>query len=368
MRPNESEAGTERQKENDVQQGVRKAPTTADEAKSDARLLSSSRKHRNGQDAERGNKYERNADAERCCVMFYWYKSAPYSTIESMTATTAPTAHHFTVDLEEHFQVSALEPFVTRDDWSTLESRVVQNTELLLDLLSVRGTRATFFILGWVAERQPFLIRQIAAAGHEIASHGWDHRRVTQQEPAAFRESVRASRILLEDLTGQRVFGFRAPSFSIVPGREWALDVLIEEGYLYDSSLFPVRRPGYGYSGGQRDVHSLQRPAGQITEVPPATLRLAGVNLPAAGGAYLRLLPLALVRQAILSCEQRGVPATLYIHPWELDPAQPVLCDSWPTRIRHYGGLERTAPRLSALLTEFDFQPIADTLALGAVA
>jgi polysaccharide deacetylase family protein (PEP-CTERM system associated) len=232
----------------------------------------------------------------------------------------------------------------------------------LLELLGERGVRATMFILGCVAEAHPDLVRELAAAGHEIASHGWDHRRVTEQTPEEFRGSVRRTKIFLEDLTGAPVLGFRAPSFSIVPGGEWALDILVEEGYLYDSSLFPVRRRGYGYPGGQRDPHWLERPVGRLAEVPPATLRRWGGNFPAAGGGYLRLLPPWLFRSAFLDAERRGVPATFYIHPWELDPDQPRLAVSWPTRLRHYGGLQGCASRVRHLLHEFSFQPIAATL------
>jgi polysaccharide deacetylase family protein (PEP-CTERM system associated) len=219
------------------------------------------------------------------------------------------------------------------------------------------------FVLGLVAEEQPALVRELAAAGHEIASHGWDHRRITDQEPEEFRASVRRTKILLEDLTGTAVLGFRAPSFSLVPGREWALDILIEEGYLYDSSLFPIRRSGYGYAGGGRDPYWLERAAGRLAEVPPATLRRWGANLPAAGGGYLRLLPLWLIRAALRDAERRGVPGTFYIHPWEIDPGQPRLAVPWPTRLRHYGGLRRAAGRIRSLLQEFRFQPIAATLA-----
>lgn len=279
-----------------------------------------------------------------------------------MTRAESMVAHHFTVDVEEYFQVSAFESRVPRARWSDLESRVEANTIALLDLLAEREIRATMFILGWVAERHPGLIREVAAAGHEIASHGWDHRRITQQGPEEFRDSVRRTKSCLEELTGTPVMGFRAPSFSIVPGREWALDILLEEGYLYDSSLFPVRRSGYGYPGGVRDLHWLERPVGRLAEVPPATLRRWGANLPAAGGGYLRLLPLGLIRAAFRDAEQRGVPATFYIHPWELDPAQPRLPVSWPTRVRHYSGLGRTADRIRSLLREFHFQPIAATL------
>ena len=185
------------------------------------------------------------------------------------------------------------------------------------------------------------MVRAIARAGHEVASHGWDHRRVTEQSPEQFRDSVRRTKRLLEDLAGAAVLGFRAPSYSIVAGCEWALDVLVEEGYRYDSSLFPVRRPGYGYAHGARDPHWLERPAGRLAEVPPATLRVLGVNLPAAGGAYFRLFPYALVASALRAFERRGVPGTFYIHPWEIDPEQPRFAVPAMTRMRHYEGLDR---------------------------
>jgi len=271
--------------------------------------------------------------------------------------------HHFTVDVEEYFQVSALEPYVPRSRWKTFESRVVASTLEVSRLLISHGSRGTFFILGWVAEREPGLVRQLAEAGHEIASHGWDHRRVTEQDPTDFRQSVSRTKHLLEELSGSPVLGFRAPSFSIVPGREWALDILIEEGYRYDSSLFPVARRGYGYPSAKRDPHWLERSSGSIAEFPPATLRRLGLNFPAAGGAYLRLLPLRLIRSALQDATRQGVPATFYIHPWELDPDQPRVNTSLLTRIRHYGGLARTAPRLESLLQEFSFQPIRDTIA-----
>ena len=273
------------------------------------------------------------------------------------------TAHHFTVDLEEYFQVSAFESRVARSEWTRFESRVTAQVLLLLDLLARYEARATFFVLGWVAERQAALIRTIARAGHEIASHGWDHMRVTHQTPRQFRASIRRTKALLEENTGAPVLGFRAPSFSIVPGWEWALDVLIEEGYRYDSSLFPVRRPGYGYPGGSPDPHWLKRSAGRLAEVPPATLRWCGLRLPAAGGAYFRLLPYAVIRAAFLQCERRGVPGTFYIHPWEIDPGQPRLTVSWLTRVRHYGGLRGTAHRLERLLAEFRFTAVRDTVA-----
>ncbi len=272
-------------------------------------------------------------------------------------------AHHFTIDLEEYFQVSAFESCVGRSQWERLESRVAGQVARVLEMLARHDARATVFVLGWVAERHAELVRTIARAGHEIASHGWDHARVTRQTPRQFRDSIRRSKQRLEEITGAAVLGFRAPSFSIVPGCEWALDLLIEEGYAYDSSLFPVRRPGYGYPRGPRDPQWLERPAGRLAEIPPTTLRWCGVQLPAAGGAYLRLLPYGLVRAALRQCEHRGQPGTFYIHPWELDPAQPRLAVSWLTRVRHYGGLRATAQRLERLLAEFRFTAVRDTVA-----
>ena len=270
--------------------------------------------------------------------------------------------HCFTVDVEEHFQVSAFEPSVPRDAWPGMPSRVAGNVDRLLAALDRRGARGTFFVLGLVAERSPEVVRAIAAAGHEVASHGWDHRRVTHLRPEEFRESVRRSRVVLEDLSALPVVGFRAPSFSIVPGLEWALDILLEEGYRYDSSLFPVRRPGYGYGGGRRDPHQLMRPAGALDEFPPATVRWLGWTLPAAGGAYFRIFPYELVRRALRDCERRGVAGTFYIHPWEVDPEQPRLPGSVTARLRHYTGLRRTAARLERLLSEFRFGTIAERL------
>jgi len=275
-----------------------------------------------------------------------------------MRTRQAPIAHHFTVDVEEHFQVSAFEPYVSRGDWDRLESRVAGAVYRLLALLQRHRARGTFFVLGWVAERHPLLIKAIAGAGHEVASHGWDHARVTEQTPEQFRGSVRSTKDLLENLVGAPVVGFRAPSFSIVPGREWALDILIEEGHTYDSSLFPVWRRGYGYPRAPRDPHVWRCGAGAIVEIPPATLRRAAFNFPAGGGAYFRLFPYALSRAALRDCARRGVPGMFYVHPWEVDPEQPRLNVSWATRQRHYGGLERTTPRLGRLLSEFRFTSV----------
>lgn len=278
------------------------------------------------------------------------------------------SVHHFTVDVEEYFHVSAFERHVPRASWEGRERRLARTMPWLLDQLAGAGARGTFFVLGVVGRSDPEVVRAIAAAGHEIASHGWDHRRVTELDPPAFRAQVRDSRALLEDLAGTGVNGYRAPSFSIVPGREWALEILVEEGYRYDSSLYPVRRPGYGYPGGARGMHTIPTPAGEIVELPPATLRLGGANFPAGGGGTFRQLPLAFTRAALRDCAGRGEPGTFYIHPWELDPDQPRI-PGLPrlTRIRHYRGLDRARGRIDALLREFRFRSIAESLLPGAL-
>lgn len=278
------------------------------------------------------------------------------------TAVPARINHFFTVDVEEYFQVVALSPYAPRKAWTSFESRVEPAIDRLLDLMAAHGATGTFFTVGWVAERHAAMVKRIAAAGHELASHTYDHVRVTHQTPKAFRTSIRRTKQVLEDLTGAPVLGFRAPSFSIVRGTEWALDLLIEEGHLYDSSLFPVSRGGYGYAGGKRDPHWIDRKSGRIAEIPPATLQVFGKTLPAAGGAYFRILPPQLVHAALRSSESRGVPGTFYIHPWEWDPGQPHLEVPVLTRVRHYGGQRGVFGRIERLLTAFDFGSIASVL------
>jgi polysaccharide deacetylase family protein (PEP-CTERM system associated) len=277
-------------------------------------------------------------------------------------STIVPGRHFFTVDVEEYFQVAALAPLAPMERWESFESRVEAQVTRLLELLARNDARATFFTVGWVAQRHPAMLRAIAAAGHELASHTWDHRKVYDQTPEEFRQSIRRTKQTLEDLGGSPVVGFRAPSFSIVRGAEWALDCLLEEGYRYDSSLFPVRRGGYGYVGGERDPHWIDRPGGRLLEIPPATLRVGAMTFPAAGGAYFRVLPYALVRAALRSAESRSVPGTFYIHPWEYDPGQPRLRVSLVTSLRHYGRLGGVWPRLERLLREFRFTSIAEGL------
>ena len=276
--------------------------------------------------------------------------------------TPSDTKHFFTVDVEEYFQVNAFESVVSRDDWDRWPRRLDRSVPLLLDELARSGSTGTFFVLGWIADRSPEIVRDIARAGHEIASHGFWHRRVNVMTPSGFRDDLRAARHALEDLVGESVDGYRAPSFSITRRNEWAFDVLMEEGFRYDSSVFPVRRHDYGIPDAPRDPYIVERAAGTLTEIPLATAAIGGLTLPAAGGAYLRHMPFALVRRAFAQAQNRGKPATFYIHPWEIDADQPRMPVGLVTRLRHYRGLASTLDRVRRLLGEFRFTSIASML------
>jgi polysaccharide deacetylase family protein (PEP-CTERM system associated) len=279
-----------------------------------------------------------------------------------MQSELSKTTHFFTVDVEEYFQVRALRSVVSRDEWLSRPSRVAKSIDQLLECLDRHGARGTFFLLGWIARHHPEVARMIAEAGHEIASHGYWHEQVTALTPAQFLDDVRSSKHQLEDVTGVTVLGYRAPSFSIIPGLEWAFDVLIEAGYRYDSSLFPIRRRGYGYPSALCAPHLMQRAGGTLAEFPLATTKILSYSVPAAGGGYLRQFPLAVIRRAFREASERGESATFYIHPWEIDPDQPRLAVSHLNRIRHYRGLERTLERIERLLEEFSFGTIASYL------
>lgn len=267
-----------------------------------------------------------------------------------------PLVNAMTIDVEDYFHVSAFDGVVPRSQWDRLESRVCANTERLLDLFADHNVRATFFVLGWVAERHPALIGRIAAAGHEVASHGFGHRLVYDQTAAAFREDVRRAKAVVEQAAGTAVRGYRAPSYSIVPRSLWALDILIEEGYTYDSSIFPIRHDRYGIPVSGRHAYVIDRKAGRIVEAPATTAQLSGMNLPVAGGGYFRLLPYAWTRWGISrvnAAEQR--PAIFYLHPWEIDPDQPRLPAGLMSRVRHYRNLDQTEVRLRRLLNDFSW-------------
>ncbi|HEY2378003.1 MAG TPA: XrtA system polysaccharide deacetylase [Gemmatimonadaceae bacterium] len=275
------------------------------------------------------------------------------------------TAHIFTVDVEEYFQVHAFEGVIRRTEWQDLPSRVARNVDSVLELLSEHGASATFFILGWVADRHPHVVRRIAEAGHEVASHGWWHYRVTSLEPEEFREDIRASKSLLEDICGRPVTGYRAPSFSITPDSQFALDVLLEEGYVYDSSIFPIRRSNYGWPGAPPIPHLLHCASGTLIEFPLATSLWGSFRIPAAGGGYFRQFPYSIVQRAFREHDTQGVPGVFYIHPWELDAEQPRVRVGPLSQLRHYRGLKGTQARLDRLLREFRFTSIAARLAEG---
>lgn len=269
------------------------------------------------------------------------------------------------VDVEDYFQVSAFDGLVSRGTWDQYESRVVANTRRMLELFEAAGTRATFFVLGWVADRHPSLVKEIAAAGHEIASHGYHHQLAYLLTPQQFREDVRNAKRALESVSGQAVLGYRAPSYSIVKTNLWALDVLIEEGYLYDASIFPIRHDRYGIPDAQRHAHVLSRRAGALHEFPPSTVRVGGVNLPVGGGGYFRLLPYLWTAWGIRRVNGEGKPAMFYVHPWEIDPDQPRLRVGALTRVRHYGGLASTELRLKRLLGEFRFGTVSQVMGVS---
>jgi polysaccharide deacetylase family protein (PEP-CTERM system associated) len=269
-----------------------------------------------------------------------------------------------TVDVEDYFHVSAFDGILPRSDWDAQQSRVERNTDRLLEMFDEAGIKATFFVLGWVAQRCPELVCRIAAERHEIASHGYAHRLVYDLTPARFRDDVRRSKELLEDLTGKYVSGYRAPSYSITPRSLWALDVLIEQGYRYDASIFPIHHDRYGIPLSPRHTYSISRPSGTILEAPASTVRFGSLNVPIAGGGYFRLLPYWWTRTGIArlnATEQR--PAIFYIHPWEIDPEQPRLSGGLLSRFRHYRNLHQTEARMRRLLRDFDFGPMAVALA-----
>jgi polysaccharide deacetylase family protein (PEP-CTERM system associated) len=264
-----------------------------------------------------------------------------------------------TVDVEEYYHGMEFTQALGADGLSRLPSRVVAETERLLDVLDEHDARGTFFILGTVARRYPRLVREIAARGHEIASHGWNHDLITDLGPERFRLDVRSAKRALEQVSGQPVWGYRAPNYSIRRETPWAFPVLSEEGYAYDSSIYPIAHDRYGFPSAPRFPHVIETTeGGGLWEVPVGTARLGGTNLPI-GGGFFRLVPEALVSGAIASVNRLdGQPAVLYIHPWEFDPDQPRPPMSWLHRFRHYVGIAGAERKLRALLRRFRFASI----------
>ncbi|HKB12959.1 MAG TPA: XrtA system polysaccharide deacetylase [Vicinamibacterales bacterium] len=268
---------------------------------------------------------------------------------------TPPVINAMTIDVEDYFHVSVFDGLVPRHAWDGMESRVVANTERLLQIFDDADVQATFFVLGWVAERFPQLVRTIAAQGHEIASHGYGHRLVYDLTPRAFRDDVRRAKDLLESTAGRQVYGYRAPSYSVTPKSLWALDVLIEEGYTYDASIFPIHHDRYGIPISPRQPYVLHRTR-PLVEAPGSTVRCGPFNLPIGGGGYFRILPYGWTRWGIKRLNERERrPAIFYLHPWEIDPDQPRLRAPALGRFRHYFNLSRTEERLRALIRDFQF-------------
>lgn len=265
----------------------------------------------------------------------------------------------FTVDVEDYFQVSALAPYIPRQQWDNIPCRIERNVERILDLLNERGAHATFFTLGWIAERYPVLIRRIVEQGHELASHGYGHLRASEQTPDSFREDISRSKKLLEDIGGKVVQGYRAPSFSIGASNLWALDLLQDAGYRYSSSIYPIQHDHYGMPEAPRFAF---RPRGEsgLLELPVTTVNVFGRNFPAGGGGYFRMLPYQMSRWCLNRVNQQdSQPCMFYFHPWEIDagqPRQPGI--NFKTRFRHYVNLSRMEGKIRALLRDFEWDRV----------
>jgi polysaccharide deacetylase family protein (PEP-CTERM system associated) len=259
------------------------------------------------------------------------------------------------VDVEDYFHAETLAAVAPRSQWDGYACRVERNTRRLLDLFAARHIQATFFVLGWVAERFPALVRDIASAGHELACHSYWHRLIYQLNPKDFRDDTERAKCIIEQTAGVAIYGYRAPTYSIVSGSLWALEILVELGFTYDSSIFPIHHDRYGIPAAPRAPFRIQTPAGPLMEFPLTTFRIGGHSLPVGGGGYLRLLPRWYTQFGIRRAQQDGLPIIVYVHPWEIDPGQPRLADKLTSRLRHYTNLAKTYDRLSDVLREGTF-------------
>jgi len=269
--------------------------------------------------------------------------------------------NYLTIDVEDYFHVSAFEDVINPGDWSTCESRVVRNTRNILRILNDVRVRATFFVMGWVAEKYPDIINDIMQQGHEIGCHSYLHRKVYELTPTEFRADTRRAKEILEKLTNTKVVGYRAPSYSITKDSLWALDILEEEGFLYDSSVFPIYHDIYGIPDAPRFKYTW--PENKLTEFPISTAKVLGRNVPVAGGGYFRLLPYWLTERFLRQInEKENQPFIFYLHPWEIDPEQPRIQGArLLSKFRHYNNLTKTADRFKRLLDDFQFGPIGNT-------
>jgi polysaccharide deacetylase family protein (PEP-CTERM system associated) len=271
--------------------------------------------------------------------------------------------HCLSVDVEDYFHVAAFRNSVRLGDWGNLPSRVQANTAKVLDLFDELGVKATFFVLGWVAEKYPEIVRQISRAGHELGCHSFSHQLIYEIGPDAFRQDTMRALDAIQQASGERVTLYRAPSFSITRRSLWALEILSEAGFTHDSSIFPIRHDLYGFPDAPRRPFAIRLSGGgQLIEFPPSTVKFAGATLPVTGGGYLRVLPVFYQRKALRVLERSATPGMVYLHPWELDPEQPRIKAPLRSRFRHYTGLSRTASRIRKLSTEFHFAKLTETV------
>ncbi len=280
-----------------------------------------------------------------------------------MTSSTTPSANAMTVDVEDYFQVSAFEAYVSRENWKKFTCRVEENTDRILEMFSAHQVQATFFTLGWVAEHYPDLVRRIVEQGHDLASHGWDHKRVTTLTEREFAIDLKKSKERLEDVSGTKVNGYRAPSYSFTRENEWTHDVLLEQGYAYSSSIAPIKHDLYGIPDAPRFAHRYSDE--KVLELPITTIRLLNKNYPCGGGGWFRLYPYGFSKWAIERVNKKDVePAIFYFHPWEIDPDQPKINNlDAKTRFRHYQNLEKMEGKIIRLLEDFEWRTIPQVYA-----
>jgi len=276
---------------------------------------------------------------------------------------TSTVQNAISIDVEDYFQVAALAEAIDVSEWDSIKPRVEANTHKLLDLFDQHDVKVTHFILGWVADRFPKLVEEIANRGHEVASHGYSHQLIYSQTPEVFKQETEHSKKLLEDITGQQVLGYRAASYSITRKSLWALDILAEAGFKYDSSIFPVHHDRYGIHGSPEEPHLLKTPKGHsLVEYPLSTYKMLGQTIPVAGGGYFRLYPYWLSRYFYNRINNKDRSFVFYLHPWEIDPEQPQVKVSRFSKFRHYNNLDQCENRLSRLLSEFKFTTMINKL------
>ncbi len=270
-----------------------------------------------------------------------------------------------TIDVEDWFHVANFQDIIGADEWSNCESRISMNILRILKILSEANVKATFFVLGWVAEKMPEIVQLIQSEGHEIATHGYSHKSISRLKPEEFKKEIEKSIDILVKITGEKILGYRAPNYSVNWDTDWVWEILYQYGIVYDSSIFPVKHTRYGFFSAPRFPFFIDiKENGKIIEFPLSTIRILGNNIPVAGGAYLRLYPYWFIRAAIWSLNHNQQPAIIYFHPWELDLYQPRIKTKFTTRFRHYGNLYTTEQKVKKLLQDFHFAPIRDVLCI----